>query len=521
MFRILLIFIIGTCFTWTQIPDEYRWLEDLYSKRSIRWVRLQNDITLKELKQSPKFEEMYHKALKILNSTGHIGRYSIHGKHLYNFYKKNNKLGVWRRTTLEKFKQQKDQYEILLDFNKLSRKEGKRWIYKSAIPLPPSYQRWLISMSSGGGDAAVTREFDIKNKKFVKDGFQLPKSKGLANWIDKNTLIISTDLGKGNVTHSSYPRLVKLWKRGTPLIDAKNLFACNYEDYGIWGIVIHNPERNYITLRKCFDFRNRNTFVLEKEMLVQLDIPDDSIFRGFFKNYLIIILNSDWTVTARNYTKGMLLAIDYDKFLRGSRNFEVLFESQERMHLESIHFTKNFLIANIQNNISSELYCYCFKNGKWEKNKLEIPRNGSIKVISNSQSDTVLFTYQTFVVPNTLYSYSPNKKINQIKQIPSFFDGEKFEVHQLEAISKDKTRVPYFLIHAKNKEFDGKNPTVIYGYGGFRHSLLPRYWAIMGSLWLQKGEYLWWLISVAEGNSVQNGTRLPSKKTDSALTMTL
>ena len=114
---------------------------------------------------------------------------------------------------------------MLIDVDALGKAEGKSWVWHGADCLPPEYQRCLVSLSPGGSDADVVREFDLSTGKFVEGGFTVPESKNNATWVDRDTLLVATVEGEGTVTRSGYPRIVKQWERGTPWSAATRVVA--------------------------------------------------------------------------------------------------------------------------------------------------------------------------------------------------------------------------------------------------------------------------------------------------------
>src|SRR5690606_22383191 len=147
------------------------------------------------------------------------------GNFVYNFWQdSSHQRGIWRRTPLSEYQKSSPQWETLLDIDALASKEDENWVWKGSSCLPPEHQRCLISLSRGGKDAVVIREVHLATKEFVPQGFETPAAKTTAVWVDLDTLLIGTDWGKESLTHSGYARTNRVWKRGTPLSKAKQVF---------------------------------------------------------------------------------------------------------------------------------------------------------------------------------------------------------------------------------------------------------------------------------------------------------
>ena len=313
-----------------EATDPYLWLEDIEGEKAMSWVKQQNEATLAVLKAQPAFEPTYEKALEILNSDKRIAYPSFKGDYVYNFWQdEKNERGLWRRTTPAEYLKPSPQWEVLLDIDKLSKEEGQPWVYKGAAGLYPDYMLYLVSLSRGGGDAVVVREFDAATKQFVKDGFSLPEAKGSVSWKDRDTIYVQTDFGPGSLTASGYPRVTKLWKRGTTLSEARTIFEGQASDVEVGSYDINTPERQYDVIQRGITFYTSHTYVIEAGRPTKLDIPDDSNFGGFFKNQMLLRLRSDWTIGPQTYRQGSLISIDYDKYLKGNRTFDVIVEPNE------------------------------------------------------------------------------------------------------------------------------------------------------------------------------------------------
>lgn len=469
--------------------DPYLWLEEVEGEKALSWVEGRNEATLAVLKAQPMFEETYEKALEILNSDERIAYPYIRGKYIYNFWKdEKHERGIWRRTTLAEYLKPSPEWEILLDIDKLCKEEGEKWVYKGAEGLYPDYTRYIVYLSRGGGDATVAREFDADSKEFVKDGFYLPEAKGSVSWKDMDTLYVQTDFGEGSLTDSGYPRIAKIWKRGTPLSEAKTIFKGETTDVDVGCGVINTPERQYDVINRSITFYTFHYYVIEGGKPLKIDIPDDARFGGFFKNQMLVRLKSDWDTDDQIYKQGSLISIDYDKYLQGDRKFTAIAEPDERLNVTGFSSTKNLLLVNTLNNVRTELYKYRFQNDAWQKEKVNAPGLGTFDVVSpDEQSDQYFLNYEDFLTPTSLYYVSDEQKRVKTKNLPAFFDSNHLEVKQLEALSKDGTKIPYFLVKLEGMKADGSNPTVLYGYGGFEISVLPFYSSILGKAWLERG----------------------------------
>ena len=470
--------------------DPYLWLEDVTGERALRWVREQNALSTRELEASPDFERIRSRLLSILDSKERIPYVAKHGAYYYNFWRDDkNVRGLWRRTSLAEYKRVEPAWETVLDLDRLGAEEKENWVWKGYDVLYPSYDRCLLFLSRGGADATVVREFDLNKKEFVTNGFYLPEAKSRVTWRDRETVYVGTDFGPGSLTDSGYPRIVKEWRRGTPLAQAKQVFAGQAADVSVDADVVHDHGRTYEFIRRGVTFFTSEEYVRRGDDWVKLDKPADATV-GTFEDQLVLRLRSDWAVEGTTYPAGSLLAAGFDGYLKGERKFETLFAPTERKSLAATSETKHYLVVNELENVRNRLYVLEHKNGHWTRAPLEAPAFGSVGVngIDPDESDDYFMTVSDFLTPSSLYLGTlGHAERERLKHLPAFFNADGLEISQHEAASKDGTRVPYFQVSRKGLRYDGNNPTLLYGYGGFEISMLPSYSAGVGAAWLERG----------------------------------
>ena len=470
--------------------DPYLWLEEVTGEKAIAWVKQQNAVSQPALEASPGFKSLHERLLAIYNSRERIPTVQRRGDWLSNFWQDAaNPRGLWRRTTLEEYRKKEPRWETMLDLGKLEADEKVNWAFKGAACLYPEYNRCLISLSRGGADAVEIREYDVSAKAFVKDGFRLPESKGDVSWIDKDTLYIARDFGQGSLTTSGYPRIVKEWRRGTPLAEAKVVFEGQASDVGAGSAVTHERGRRYERMQRVIQFWNYEERLRVGDRWVLLETPRDATLE-LLRGMLIVRLKSDWKPGSETFKAGSLVAADLDAFLAGKRDFEILFAPGERQSLQSFTATRGHLVLDILDNVKGRVVEMSRQGGKWVSRNVEVPEAASVGVtaVDRNESDDYWLTVTSFLEPTTLYLATPGKQRHEkLKSMPAFFDAKGLKAVQYEATSKDGTRVPYFVVMRADTRFDGSSPTILYGYGGFEVSMSPFYSGTIGSAWLEKG----------------------------------
>jgi prolyl oligopeptidase len=473
-----------------QVEDPNLWLEDVTGDKALDWVRQQNAVATNELKARPDFQPTQQRLLAIYNSRDRIPFVSKNGRYYYNFWMdEKNPRGLWRRTTLEEYRKPEPAWEIVLDVDQLAKDEKENWIWEGANFLEPDYDRALLSLSRGGSDASVVREFDVEKKAFVPDGFKLPEAKSDVAWRNRDTIYVGTDFGPGSLTKSGYPRLVKEWKRGMPLSDAKLVREGKEDDVSISAGTVYAQRQFHEFIVRAPTFFTDETFIRRGDDWVRIDKPDDAQV-SVFGDYLLLRLRSDWTVSNRTHTAGSLLASRLDDWLKGARDLAVLFKPSARTSLANYSSTANYLLLNILTNVNSRPILLQLIDGEWKGTALEVPQFGTANAsgIDPNESDDYFLTVANFLTPSGLYLGNPARpEREKLKGLPAFFETDGLEIQQFEATSRDGTRVPYFQVSRKGLTLDGKNPTLLYGYGGFEISLRPDYNAGVGAAWLERG----------------------------------
>ena len=475
--------------------DPYEWLEEVLGDKALEWVKARNAIVQNRMEREESFEKLRSDLLEILDSNARIPFVSKRGEYYYNFWRdKTNERGLWRRTTLEEYRKAEPKWEVVLDLDALGKTENENWVWKGASLLRPDYQRALVTLSRGGADANITREFDLKTRSFVADGFELPESKGSVSWIDIDHLFVSTDFGNGSMTDSGYPRMAKLWKRGTPIEQAKLVYEGKQEDMSVGAVHDDSPgfERNFVTRNIAF-YNDELFLVKDSGELVKIDAPNTAS-KSVFKQYLLLELREAWTLGTKTYPAGSLLVSDFDRFLRGERAFEVLFEPSANTALSSVTTTKDHVVINVLEDVKNRLYVLTPSTTEsptaWRREPLVgAPAFGTVNVtaVDSDDSNDYFMTSTDYLTPTTLSIGTIGKVPEELKRLPHFFDSVGMQISQHFATSSDGTKVPYFMVAKKDVNLDGKNPTLLYGYGGFEISLQPNYSATVGRAWLTQG----------------------------------
>lgn len=523
--------------------DPYLWLEEVESEKALDFAKRANEACLEKL-GDPKEGPTYDRVLAVLESKDRIPYAAKRGldadgeELLFNFWKDaSNPKGLWRTTTMKSYTDasSEPEWKVVLDLDELAKKDDVSWVWKGSRPLPRSRDpmseggkrvtRCLLNLSRGGSDAVVVKEFDLLKGDFVApedNPFVLPEAKSRVSYRSRDVLMVGSNFGPDSLTDSGYPRTVREWVRGTKLEDAPTVFEGEKTDVSV-GSYTDDQRRSGGPI---YEVRSRSmTFytskylarIIDYEHLLAPDDParanappapefkevqvQDDANIDFVGNFMIVSLRSDWEpVPGSKFIKGSLVYVDAKTFIEKGPSeckYTVLFAPEERTASEYYTATKNYLMHAILDNVKSKVEFYKItpegfvRVGKDMEPQI---RDVSISPVDGYEDDRFWFTTSSFLQPSTL-SMADASLVEKgedyitasLKSLPDQFDASGLDVIQGSAKSKDGTEIPYFLLKKKETTLDGKNPTLLYGYGGFEISLGPHYVATSGIAWLERG----------------------------------
>jgi prolyl oligopeptidase len=479
--------------------DPYLWLEDIQGERALAWVRRENESTAERLESKPIFDELHAQARAALNANSRLPEVYQEEGWLYNTWKDEDyPRGVFRRTTLEEFPEAEPEWEVVIDVDALNAKEGKQWVFKGMDCLPGDPEHCMVSLSPGGGDAVVIREFNSVAKSFVEGGFVLPLSKGGTGWIDADTLYVSTDFGAGTMTGSGYPRIARRWERGTPLASAETVHEGLASSIWTYAIRMRSDGPDLDLVQERLTFWTTQWYQLSDNGKQALELPATAVVQGAFKGRLVISLKDAWARGEVTYPQGAVLVAEVPALRAGQDGgIDVLFEPDGTTVVQAVEETDDAILLSVLDNVRGKIFRYTpGQEGQWERHQVGFPGGGSLRISStDADSGSFFAEYESFTSPPALYYVSAGdwQPVEMKAQDPTF-DGSKYRTGQYFATSSDGTRVPYFVVMSKDAELNGKNPTHIFSYGGFRNALTPSYsgsyeplYGAYGKLWLDRG----------------------------------
>ena len=459
-----------------QADDPYLWLEEIEGAKPLAQVRAWNAETEAVLSKVPGFEQHRARALNLLNDPNQIAMpNAVMGDLVANHWvDANHKRGLWRVSPIDAYLAGKPQWRTLIDVDALGAAEGKSWVWHGADCLPPAYQRCLVSLSPGGTDADVVREFDIPSGKFVAGGFTVSESKNTVTWLDKDTLLVAMAEGEGTETRSGYARIVKQWKRGTPWSAATKVAEGIETDIAVSPFALTDGDIRYVAINRGTGFYTSRVSMLAPDgRWVELPVPESTEHEAIIGGQLIVSL----VEPLGQFQPGSLVAFDLAAMLAGQKVAPTLVMAPTaRQAIEEVASSDNVLWVKALDDVSGRLFALRRQpDGRWTSQAMALPANSTVQIAETAgKRDLAFATVEGMLTPTTLYAVPAAGPVSQVQALPAQFNADNFTVSQHFATSKDGTRVPYFLVRRKT-DSEAPVPALIHAYGGFRAAQTPTY----------------------------------------------
>jgi len=491
-------------FSWPLSPDPFLSLEALDAPTALAWVEQQNARTRAAWCCGPAFESLRQRLADAYLPRERPVIPDRWKDWAYDLWQdERNPKGIWRRTTWAAWRSGAPVWQTLLDFDALGAAEGTPWVCVELDILYPDGDRALITMSPGGSDALVVREFDIDAQRFVDDGFVIAKAgKHTASWIDRDTLYIGWDHGRKTLTRSGYPREVRRWTRGSALADAPVVFKGAFGDIGVEAH--YDPLERRHTVISSIDFFDSHTYYLDTaagapDAWRQYDVPAH-VAVGGWHGWLLLEPRLDWEHEGACYPGGSLLAIREDAFLRGERDVVPLFTPTSQTSACEWTHTRNQLIVSYLEDVQNRTVLWVSSQDaeqQWHWQQRVFPsRDGTqadVSPIESTLNDEVFVDTDDYLQPPAYWLTDLARddlgEWELLDRWPTQFDAARFVVTHGQAVSADGTRVPYAVIgpRATPASNEAPRPCLLSGYGGFAIPLLPSYLTGQGIGWLERG----------------------------------
>ncbi len=371
-------------FATSAASDPFTWLEEIQGERALAWARNENSRTLGVLQGDARYQQMFDRALTILQARDRIPMVSFRPDGLYNFWQDADHVqGIVRRTSLASYRSATPEWETVLDVDALARAEGKSWVYQGMSCLPPDERRCLVYLSDGGRDANYVREFDLRTKQFVEGGFSLPEGKQSVAWEDENTILVARDWGPGTMTQSGYPFVIKRLRRGQSLAQAEEVYRGQASDVRAAPMVLRDPEGRVhgVGAYRGVDFFHTNWILFRPGGNVTLPIPQRASLAGIVDGRVLVTLDEPWNAgQGTRFATDSIVSYDLAEWERDplAARPTLVWAPGPRQTLNGIMTTHGRLLVNILDNVRGRAFALDYADGRWRTNEIALPRNATI-----------------------------------------------------------------------------------------------------------------------------------------------
>jgi prolyl oligopeptidase len=336
------------------------------------------------------------------------------------------------------------------------------------------------------------REFDLGTRQFVPDGFTLPRGKQSAAWAAEDTLLVSREWVAGELTTSGYAYVVKALARGTLLSRAVEVFRGEPTDMTAGAFVfVDGDGRRAVGISRAVTFFSQEHRLRTPAGLRQLAMPEKAELRGFVGNRLLVRPGETWTVGGTTFGAGSLVSLDLAEVAADPARLKptLIYAPGPRDALSGVAVTRDRVLTTALDNVRGRAYVYTPTGNGWSRAPIDLPDNAAIGLgAADRDGNTAFLSVTGFLTPTALMQVNAaTGAVAVAKSSTPKFDASTHLVEQLEATSRDGTRIPYFLVRPKQMRLDGSTPTILTAYGGFELSRTPSYLGAAGKVWIERG----------------------------------
>jgi prolyl oligopeptidase len=424
-------------------------------------------------------------ALAVLEDPNAVNGVSRRGDWIYTFLKTEDApRGRWLRVPDGTVISRDADWQLVFNVDAFCAETDANWHWRGARTAWFGSERVLLVLSLDGSDQARYVEFDLERCAVVQGGFDLEPSRSSLDWIDADTLLVSSAVGD-DATDMSWPGTARIWKRGQAFADAEVVFAADKSDLALWcGAERDLDGTALLSLTKASTIGKAVTTVRrDGQADVVLDAPADTTVTHDHSHFAYIVQSGP--------DVGCLMVGKIGEAA------EVFVRPVDGLVVDSgsIMFLDGLLLWKQSVRMRAELWVRDLVDGISRQVPLPMDADAFYVYPFDANMDagdgTLVLSVQGFAQPSTQYLFDLSKGVDGIEwrevyRAPDVFDADGIEVQLLEAHSADGTMVPYHLVLPKGAKM-GEVPTLVYGYGGYGISLAPYYSGITGKLWLEKG----------------------------------
>lgn len=454
----------------TEVQDPYRWLEDDMSEETASWVKAQNEVTFGYLNNIPYKSQIKNQLEEIWNYEK-IGAPFIEGE--YTFYFKND--GLQNQSILYR-KDKNGTEEVFIDPNKFSL-DGTTAL--DNISFSRDSKMIAYGISEGGSDWRKVIVMDVESKAIIGDTLKDIKFSGLS-WRGNDGFYYSSyDKPTGSqLSEKTDQHKLYYHKLGTPQSEDKVIFGYDIKRRYVGGVV--TDDDNYLIITAANSTYGNELYIMDltnpKSKITAIVDNYDNEF-----NLLDNIGDTLLIMTDKDAPNGKIIAVDAANLSAPWVDF-----IPEIENVLSPSTGAGYIFAHYMKDAISQVKQYDYKGNLIRE--VELPGVGTVGGFGGKKEDSTLyFTFSNYITAGTIYAYNPEDGNSEVYVKPGVkFNSDEFESKQVFYTSKDGTQIPMIISYKKGIKLNGKNPTILYSYGGFNVSLTPGF-SVTNAVWMQNG----------------------------------
>ena len=453
-----------------EVVDNYRWLEDDRSEETAQWVKQQNTVTFDFLNQIPIRAELKNRLEKVWNYEKLSAPFK-RGDYTY-FYKND---GLQNQYVI--YREKGDEQEIFLDPNSFS-DDGT--VSLSSLSFSPDGSLAAYSISEGGSDWRSVIVIDALTKEIIEDTLVDIKFSGVSWKGNEGFYYSSYDKPKGSeLSAKTDQHKLYYHKLGTSQKDDIVVFGANEKHRYVWGGV--SDDGRFLTISASMSTSGNKLFIKD---LNQENSPIINMVNDYDSDSYVLHNEGDllYIVTNRNAPNKKVVTASF-------QNPQVEYWQEfiaETEQVLSPSYGGGYFFAHYMIDAISKVYQ--FDTEGQNLGELQLPGVGSSRGFSSKKEEkTLYYSFTNYHSPGVIYKYDVDSRESELYWQPSIdFNSSDFVSKQVFYTSKDGTQIPMIITHKKGLDYDGNNPTILYGYGGFNVSLTPSF-SISKAVWLEQG----------------------------------
>ena len=454
----------------TEVQDPYRWLEDDMSEETASWVKAQNEVTFGYLNNIPYKSQIKNQLEEIWNYEK-IGAPFIEGE--YTFYFKND--GLQNQSILYR-KDKNGTEEVFIDPNKFSL-DGTTAL--DNISFSRDSKMIAYGISEGGSDWRKVIVMDVESKAIIGDTLKDIKFSGLS-WRGNDGFYYSSyDKPTGSqLSEKTDQHKLYYHKLGTPQSEDKVIFGYDIKRRYVGGVV--TDDDNYLIITAANSTYGNELYIMD---LTNPKSKITAIVDNYDNEYNLLdnIGDTLLIMTDKDAPNGKIIAVDAANLSAPWVDF-----IPEIENVLSPSTGAGYIFAHYMKDAISQVKQYDYKGNLIRE--VELPGVGTVGGFGGKKEDSTLyFTFSNYITAGTIYAYNPEDGNSEVYVKPGVkFNSDEFESKQVFYTSKDGTQIPMIISYKKGIKLNGKNPTILYSYGGFNVSLTPGF-SVTNAVWMQNG----------------------------------